>query len=127
MTDRRIDLIDLFEMAGIKVTPKPMPAPEVITRVIFPSMRMPFSLAGLSQAVKGAIEFQKAMVSLGKALADPMGGVIKAFEQFIDALLGIPRKPSADLSHFERELTEMERDRCRRINGLQNRLLDVRY
>lgn len=120
---RRVDLIDLFELAGIKVTPKELPEPPAPETVkLFPGL-----VFNLSSAIRAFEQFAKAMAQIGNVLAEPIDELVKAFREFIDIISGIPRQPARPLSPFEQALYNMERARCLRVNALQDRLLDVRY
>lgn len=59
--------------------------------------------------------------------ATQISNLAKACTRMYEILIGVPQCPAKVLSPFERTLLDMERDRCTRINELQNRLLDVRY
>jgi len=58
---------------------------------------------------------------------EAMNNAAKAFAAAFDIMRGIPRQPTRALSPFEQSLFDLERDRCRRLSELQDRLLDVRY
>lgn len=77
--------------------------------------------------IEAANRFAAEMQKVAEAAAASWGGFARSFQRLLDDLAGVPRPAPQHLSPFERTLTELERDRCRRINAVQDSLLDASY
>jgi len=70
-------------------------------------------------------DFGKAMSRIAQEAARAVVPIIEGFKQVMDRVMGIPAPAPKHLSPFERLLTDLEIDRCHRINTLQDALLLV--